>query len=340
VFLLLVADIFYTVNLKRDEMKFPVLFFAILLTSPVITKASENTEAVYSYIKTYRDIAVEEMKRTGIPASIKLAQAINESGFGKSYLAKNGNNHFGIKCGGSWQGKTIYKKDDKYRRGRLQQSCFRKYENAEESFKAHSNFLTQKERYASLFKLSPTDYKSWAKGLQKAGYATSKTYAQKLISLIERYDLNQYDTTAPAEKEKGLRFTSRKVERKKRKDLIRYAQKLKGKRYKYGGKSKSGFDCSGFTYYVYGKQGIKLNASSKTQAKQGKKVKIRKAQPGDLVFFSHNGRSIGHVAMVTKNGKDGLWVIHSTTKRGVVEDNISKSKYWKPRLVMARTIIN
>lgn len=309
-----------------------------LLTFQNEAKAySSNDSAVRSYIDTYSTIAVKEMHRTGIPASIKLAQAINESGFGQSYLAKKGNNHFGIKCGKSWNGKTIYKKDDRYRKGKLVSSCFRKYNSVEESFKAHSAFL-KKERYKSLFSIPSSDYKNWARGLQRAGYATSKTYSKRLIELIEKYKLYKYDQPTKKAKAAPSRTYAEKNSSKRSK-VVSYAKKLKGKRYKYAGRSKSGFDCSGFTYYVMGKHGVKLNKSSRSQAKQGKKISIKKAKPGDLVFFSHDGKSIGHVGLVTKNNSKGLWVIHSTSSRGVVIDNIKTSKYWRARLVMARSIL-
>ncbi|PID95318.1 MAG: hypothetical protein CSA94_02020, partial [Bacteroidetes bacterium] len=130
--------------------------------------------------------AIREMQRTGIPASITLAQGILESGSGNSRLAKKGKNHFGIKCHG-WKGKRIFEDDD------LRNECFRKYRTADESFIDHSDFLTSKKRYAFLFSLHPKDYKAWAKGLKKAGYATARDYAERLISLIKRYELYQYD---------------------------------------------------------------------------------------------------------------------------------------------------
>jgi LysM repeat protein len=151
----------------------------------------------YDYINRYKDIAIREMERTGVPASIKLGQGILESNAGKSYLAQKGNNHFGMKCGSKWKGKKVYRKDDDYdKNGKLIKSCFRAYKSAEESYIAHSNFLrdpNKRNRYSFLFDLNPYDYKAWAKGLKKAGYATSKTYAQKLIKVIEDYDLDQYD---------------------------------------------------------------------------------------------------------------------------------------------------
>jgi hypothetical protein len=146
-----------------------------------------------NYIAQYKQIAILEMQRTGIPASIKMAQALLESGAGRSTLARKANNHFGIKCGGSWNGETFYREDDDYRNGKLIKSCFRKFESAYDSFMAHSDFLTNQRRYSFLFELSTEDYKSWARGLRKAGYATDKAYAGKLIEIIEKYELYKLD---------------------------------------------------------------------------------------------------------------------------------------------------
>ena len=146
-----------------------------------------------NYISQYKEIAVAEMQRTGIPASIKMAQALLESGAGSSTLARKANNHFGIKCGGSWTGDTFYREDDDYKNGKLINSCFRKFDSVHESFMAHSDFLTKQNRYAFLFDYDREDYKAWAKGLRKAGYATDKSYSQKLISIIEKYELHLLD---------------------------------------------------------------------------------------------------------------------------------------------------
>lgn len=140
------------------------------------------------YIKKYCQIAVEEMGRTGVPASITLAQGILESGSGTSQLSIKGNNHFGIKCHSDWTGGKMYMDDD------AKHECFRMYKNASESFRDHSDFLRKNQRYASLFLLDPKDYKGWATGLKKAGYATSPTYATRLIEIIENYGLAQYDS--------------------------------------------------------------------------------------------------------------------------------------------------
>lgn len=152
--------------------------------------------AAYSYIDQYRDLAVVEMHRSGIPASITLAQALHESNYGLSSLATRANNHFGIKCKHYWQGKTYKHKDDDYVDGRLVKSCFRSYDTAIDSYVDHSNFLMQTDRYQPLFNLSRDDYRGWAHGLKTCGYATDKKYAQKLIKHIEKYDLAQYDAWA------------------------------------------------------------------------------------------------------------------------------------------------
>ncbi len=147
-----------------------------------------------NYIKKYRGLAIQEMERTGIPASIKLAQAILESDAGRSTLATKARNHFGIKCGGQWNGRSYYKKDDDYLNGRLVKSCFRSYAKVHQSYIDHSEFLVNGKRYQFLFGLDPTNYKAWARGLKKAGYATSPYYHKRLIGLIERYKLYEYDT--------------------------------------------------------------------------------------------------------------------------------------------------
>jgi len=168
---------------------------ALLLCLIAFQTLFATNQDFHTYIDQYKGIAIQEMHRTGVPASIKLAQGLLESNAGRSTLAVKANNHFGIKCGGSWKGKKIYRKDDDYKRGRLVKSCFRSYKNAYSSYIAHSDFLKTDNfrRYGFLFDLKRTDYKKWAKGLKKAGYATSKTYSTKLIKIIEQYHLYKYD---------------------------------------------------------------------------------------------------------------------------------------------------
>lgn len=167
----------------------------ILLTVFSFSFAFAQSAKQYSYVNKFKDIAISEMERAGVPASIKLAQGLLESGAGTSNLSNRAKNHFGIKCGGDrWKGKKYFHKDDDYdANGKLRESCFRVYKNAESSFIAHSDFLRDNPRYDFLFRLNPYDYKAWARGLKRAGYATSATYPQKLIRLIEALDLTQYD---------------------------------------------------------------------------------------------------------------------------------------------------
>ncbi|MFK8056216.1 MAG: glucosaminidase domain-containing protein [Saprospiraceae bacterium] len=160
----------------------------------VLSMSAQTSPAYHEYIQTYAEMAMQEMYASKIPASITLAQGLLESGAGRSTLATKANNHFGIKCHSSWTGKTMYRKDDdRNRQGKLIESCFRKYDDPAQSYSDHSDFLTGSRRYAGLFLLKPTNYKGWAKGLKKAGYATSSTYATKLIGLIETYNLDQFD---------------------------------------------------------------------------------------------------------------------------------------------------
>lgn len=160
-----------------------VLGMLLLATAMVWGQKLTRTE----YIEKYAETAVREMKATGIPASITLAQGCLESGNGNSTLATKANNHFGIKCHKNWKGKTIRHDDDE------KNECFRSYRNADESFRDHSDFLRYSDRYAALFNLELTDYKGWAYGLQKAGYATAKTYAESLIRIIEENELYRFD---------------------------------------------------------------------------------------------------------------------------------------------------
>lgn len=150
---------------------------------------AQNNDVV-NYINTYKELAIREMQRSGVPASITLAQGIHETMAGKSVLVLKSNNHFGIKCKSSWTGDKVYHDDDA--RG----ECFRSYPSATESYADHSDFLKNSTRYASLFQLNPTDYKEWAWGLKKAGYATNNRYPEILIKLVEDYNLNEYTLTA------------------------------------------------------------------------------------------------------------------------------------------------
>ena len=160
--------------------------------------ASAQKEKGEAYVSKYRDIAMSEMLRSGVPAAITLAQGILESQYGESDLCLQSNNHFGIKCKTEWTGDKVYHDDD------AKHECFRVYPTAEASFKDHSDFLKNRPYYTSLFNLAPTDYEGWAYGLKKAGYATEKDYPQKLIKVITDYNLNQYSVLALQHKNNGI----------------------------------------------------------------------------------------------------------------------------------------
>jgi flagellum-specific peptidoglycan hydrolase FlgJ len=168
-------------------------------------KNASYTEVVRIYIDNYSEIAKEEMVQYGIPASVTLAQGILESGAGRSALSKKSNNHFGIKCHKGWTGQRVFHDDDEL------QECFRKYKDPKYSFRDHSLFLTQRSRYEGLFAYKKNDYKSWAKGLRKAGYATDPKYPQKLINIIETYQLYSYDVEVLGKKNKRKKEKSSKV---------------------------------------------------------------------------------------------------------------------------------
>lgn len=169
----------------------------ILVCCVLVTTAyAQHRQTSYNnYIKQYAPLAVEQMKQHNVPASITLAQGLLESGAGLSTLSRKSNNHFGIKCGGGWRGRSVRANDD------APNECFRAYRKVEDSYEDHSLFLVGNQRYASLFKLKKTDYKSWARGLKKAGYATDPSYANKLITIIETYDLYKYDNDGMSKRE-------------------------------------------------------------------------------------------------------------------------------------------
>ncbi|MBE6225039.1 MAG: LysM peptidoglycan-binding domain-containing protein [Bacteroidales bacterium] len=214
------------------------LVFILLLFSALGLYGQRLTRQ--QYIDKYKDIAIKQMHKHKIPASIILAQACLESNNGNSTLAVKANNHFGIKCHDGWKGKKIRQNDDKRR------ECFRKYDKAIDSFTDHSLFLTTRPRYNSLFDLPITDYKSWAHGLKAAGYATNRKYASLLIDIIEEFELYKYDTGEAYDKSKAgskaakraakLQAKRQKLEKKAAKAAKR-AQKANFKYYEYTGET-------------------------------------------------------------------------------------------------------
>ena len=175
--------------LRLATLAIPLLLAScsVMQQTAAVPSHAQSKDAFANYIARYGNLAVDQMKKYGIPASITLAQGLLESDAGRSTLAVKCNNHFGIKCHSDWTGRKMYHDDD------ARQECFRCYSDADDSYRDHSLFLVNGSRYQSLFKLSVTDYKGWAKGLKAAGYATSPTYADKLIEIIERYGLDRYD---------------------------------------------------------------------------------------------------------------------------------------------------
>lgn len=165
------------------------LFFSVFFSLPLLAQNSTPQQ----YVAQYKDLAMREMRRMGVPAAIKLAQGLLETEAGNSTLLKKSNNHFGIKCKSSWSGNGVSHDDD------APGECFRVYNNAEDSYRDHSNFLRGSERYAFLFELDPTDYRGWAYGLKKAGYATNPRYPEILIRNIEQYNLQQYSLAAASD---------------------------------------------------------------------------------------------------------------------------------------------
>ncbi len=180
----------------RLSLRILSILFISLVSLSAGAESQRKLTSYHKYISKYSDLAVQHQKKYRIPASITLAQGLLESGAGQSDLARRSNNHFGIKCHSDWRGGKVYHDDD------LRGECFRKYKRVEDSFDDHSRFLAERSRYERLFKLDIKDYKGWAKGLQKCGYATDRAYANKLIKVIEDYELYRFDSSKGTKKGK------------------------------------------------------------------------------------------------------------------------------------------
>ena len=250
------------------------LFFIIPVLALVLSAvAADAPGAPERYIKTYSATAVSEMIRSGVPASITLAQGLLESGAGTSTLAVNANNHFGIKCGSLWKGRTTRADDDK------KNECFRAYDSAEDSFRDHSDFLRYSDRYKFLFDLQPGDYKGWAHGLKKAGYATDPAYARKLIDLIEKYGLTSYDAleegevlpVAPDEIERAKPLTEGE---KMHFSLSREAYSQNGVPFVYAAEGET-YASIAKAYHLFTGEILRFNDASKDD----------KLLPGDVVYL-------------------------------------------------------
>ncbi len=226
----------YIIQCSNLHLILPV-FYLLLLSACGAQKfqtASRQSMDGQQYINTYQELAIKEMKRSGIPASITMAQGMLESGNGNSTLARKSNNHFGIKCH-KWKGPRVYHDDDR------KNDCFRKYRNAYESYKDHTDFIVNGQRYQFLFDLRPDDYRGWARGLKKAGYATDPNYSKRLIDLIERYRLHELDKgnkkrykaqSNPSNKNISNDFTVHVGRKKLKKNRIDYIIAREGDTYK------------------------------------------------------------------------------------------------------------
>lgn len=249
---------------KKISLLLLFLFAAMAVSAQQLTREQ--------YIAKYKTIAVKQMQKHKIPASITLAQGCLESGDGNSALARKANNHFGIKCHDGWKGKSFRQDDDE------RNECFRKYDNAVDSYTDHSYFLTSRPRYNSLFDLKITDYKGWAHGLKAAGYATNPKYAQLLIDIIEEYKLYKYDNGVAAKEEKEAQRIAKKEKslRKKAEKAEKQAEKANKKAAKARGKYNSFVE----------KNSLKQEEPSKAPAENiAVKVKMtHKVKEGDTLY--------------------------------------------------------
>ncbi len=282
------------------------------------------------YIEKYKDLAIQEMYKYKIPASITLAQGILESGSGKSALARTANNHFGIKCHKDWTGPTFHQDDDAVN------ECFRKYNDPVKSFEDHSIFLATRSRYSALFKLKITDYKGWAYGLKKAGYATDPNYPKRLIKIIKDYHLHQYDKLSNKAKYKKPRHstTRRSVRRRKRHttggadfdDISLDNATMHKIRYNHGIKFVTAMQ--GDTYESIARE---FNVYTYQLAKYNDAAKDKKLFPGERVYLQHKknkGSKKYHIA----NGNESLYDISQ-------EYGVKLKKLVKYNGVKAKTIL-
>lgn len=293
-------------------MKNTAILFAIFLVSATALNAQRRLTAE-EYIEKYKELAIIEQEIFGIPASVKMGQALLESDCGNSRLATLGNNHFGIKCKKEWTGETILHDDDAL------QECFRKYPSTEQSFRDHSEFLENSLRYQSLFLLEPTDYKGWARGLKDAGYATNPKYAELLIGMIERYELYALDAMDPGP-DLAIRNTAQPPVPQKeednapaRIDIDNYAvsvSKAGGHQVFYNNGSEFVTARYGETYEAIaastGVAAAKLrkfnDAAAGYQPDEGEQVYIRakknKANNGKMIHLAKRNESLRHVSQM------------------------------------------
>ena len=263
------------------------LQFLTVTQLPAFSQSSDFEAAVRKYVEKYKDIAVKEMKDYGIPASITLAQGILESNAGRSKLALEANNHFGIKCHVEWQGKSYYQDDE------TKNECFRMYDHPEESFRDHSVFLSQRDRYKDLFSLDINDYAAWANGLKAAGYATNPKYPESIISTVERFDLHRFD------KEGAIAFNKNLKTKNKNAKVTGYEF------YADGPGNRPVYINNGVQFIVY-RDGDNLdrlshdfNVSTKKISKWNELDQAGKLVPGQMIYLEPKKRKCADIAAHT-----------------------------------------
>ncbi len=282
-------------------------FLLLFLTTLVLSVFGQQHPDKLAYIEKYKDLAIQEMYKYKIPASITLAQGILESGSGKSLLASKANNHFGIKCHKGWSGPSFHQDDDAIN------ECFRSYSDPIKSFEDHSLFLSSRSRYSSLFQLEITDYKGWARGLKKAGYATDPNYPKRLIKIIKDYELYRFDELSEKKNYQKPKHstTKRSVKRRKRKQV-------KGK--DFDDISLDSENCRPIEYInnvkvVYAKEGDtytsianEFNVYPYQLAKYNEAAKSKKLQEGEVVYLQHK-RNKGKKKYHKSDGEQSLYDI-------------------------------
>ncbi|MEX2483210.1 MAG: glucosaminidase domain-containing protein [Brumimicrobium sp.] len=286
-------------------------FFGIvfLMSLSLNLFSGEPTSEVEKYIAKWKNVAVDQMIEHGIPASITMAQGILESGYGRSELAVKANNHFGIKCH-NWQGATIYKDDDK------KDECFRKYDDATASFEDHSAFLIGRSRYAFLFDLDRTDYKGWAKGLKKAGYATNPKYPKRLIDLIKKYDLSKLDKEGDIDfvelKEKDIKTSKNLGSNKGKSEITNKKTEMtpinNHKVYVNDDRTRYVVAKGGDTFYQISKEfGLNLRQLDRWNDFPPTKDILKE---GDIVYImSKRNKSKSNVSRVKLEESEELWIL-------------------------------
>lgn len=260
------------------------IFVALFLLSSIISEAVDDLSYTQNFINKYKFIVLKESQRSKIPAAIIMSQAILESGWGRSSLAIKANNYFGIKCHNDWVGDTYSEYDDDFQNGELVASCFRKYESIEVSFSDYSKRITTKGWYKFLFDLPKNDYVKWAEGLKKAGYASRKDYARKLISIIEQYHLYQLDNELEV---RTGRIASTAPLKKKQKIVPNYR--------KYKTKTYPGKHQSAPAHHSKWKRTVLMNTKRNAIRRIGRGVKDSPASPANMRMYYMKHRSVSSI---------------------------------------------